>query len=337
MRPVSALRLISVLILVVGAACASAQTLTVTPRQIDFGTMKQRQTATATVTLTNDGGGKLIIGKVNADCGCTVPTLNTKELRPGESTKLEIEFNSKKFTGNVFKTVRIESNDPVSPIVDVIISANVTTPLIIDPVSQRVGFARAPQGEVYTRRVTFTATEAELLEITVDGTRQGLFEVAVTNGLDGDPLRAALDVTVPADMPAGRQRDNVRVRTNIPDMPTVDIEMRCWVHQALMVSPAAVNWRFKPEFRSSVRVAATTDDIEFKITGAETDLPEISVEVIETVVNRETLIRLEGSPITKDDGRALAANGRIKGTLTIHTNLEQQPTIEIPITYMVRM
>jgi hypothetical protein len=337
MRPVSALRLCTALLLVLAAATAGAQTLTVSPRQWDFGTMKQQQTATTTITLTNDGGGKLVIDNVHADCGCTVPTLEIKELRPGESTTLDIEFNSKRFSGNIFKTVRIESNDPVSPVVDVIITANVTTPLIVDPVSQRVGFARAPQGEVHTKRVTFTATEAEALEISADGTRRGLFEVSVTNGVDGNPRLAAIDVTVPADMPAGKQRDNVRVRTSIPEMPTVDIEMRCWVHQALMVSPEAVNWRFKPEFRSSVRVASTTDDVVFKITGAETDMPELTVEVQETVPNRETLIVLEGAPIDKDDVRAKAARGRIKGTLTIHTNLEQQPTIEIPITYMVRM
>jgi|GEM_PF-1129544 len=337
MHPVSALRLFSALILLATATGAAAQTLTVTPRQIDFGDMKQEQSATANVTLTNDGAAKLVIGKVDADCGCTVPTLEIKELGPGESTTMVIRFNSKRFAGKIFKTVRVESNDPVSPLIDVIITANVTTPLIVDPASHRVGFKRAPQGEVQTQLVTFTATEADELEISINGTRQGLFEVAVINNLDGDPRRAALEVTVPADMKPGRQRDNVRVRTNIPEIPKVDIEMRCWVHQALAVSPAAVNWRFKSRFKSSVRVAATGKDIEFKITGAETDLPEITVEINETVPNVETLIVLEGIPITSEDERAVANKGRIKGTLTIHTNLPEQPTIEIPVTYMVRM
>lgn len=336
MRPVSA-SLILVLLLTLAAAAAQTQTLTVSPRQLDFGTMKQQQTATATVTLTNDGGGKLVIGRVDADCGCTVPTLEIKELRPGESTEMEIEFSSKRFSGNVFKTVRVESNDPASPMVDIIITAKVTTPLVVDPVSQRVGFRRTAQGEVLTQRVTFTATEVPRLEITADGTRRGLFDVAVVNNLDGDPQKSALDVTVPADIPAGKQRDNVRVRTNIEDMPTVDIEMRCWVHQALMVSPEAVNFRFKPEFKTSVRIAPAGDAVAFKITGATTDMPEVTVRIVETVTNEETLVVLEGAPISKDDDRAKAAKGRIKGTLTITTDLPQQPTIEIPVTYMVRM
>ena len=335
MRPV--ITTLLVLACLLAATAAAAQSVTVTPNQYDFGTMKQQEIRTTQVVISNDGGGLLIIEDVDADCGCTVPKLLTNELRPGESTTLDIEFNSKKMSGNVFKTIRVSTNDPSNPILDVIITANITTPLIVDPVSQRVGFQRGPRGVEHTKRVTFTATETDKLEIQADATRKGLFEVVVVNGLDGDPRKAALDVILPVDMPIGKQRDNVRVRTNIEDMPTVDIEVRCWVHDILVISPGAINFRFKASFKHSVRVAPAQGEVPFKITGAEVDLPEISAEIKETVPNRETLIILQGTPITADDPRAVETNGRIKGILTIHTDLEQQPTIEVPISYMVRM
>ena len=37
------------------------------------------------------------------------------------------------------------------------------------------------------------------------------------------------------------------------------------------------------------------------------------------------------------DPRAIEAQGRIKGTLKIFTNLKETPVISVPVTYMVRM
>jgi hypothetical protein len=73
------------------------------------------------------------------------------------------------------------------------------------------------------------------------------------------------------------------------------------------------------------------------VTGAEIDLPEISVQVIETIPNVETKVMLEGSPISNTDPRAHEAEGQIKGTLTIHTDLLESPVIKVPVTYMVRL
>ena len=73
------------------------------------------------------------------------------------------------------------------------------------------------------------------------------------------------------------------------------------------------------------------------MTGAEIDLPEISLEVIETLPNAETKVLMTGAPIASTDPRAVEANGRIKGTLRIFTDLPKTPVVEVPVTYMVRM
>ena len=79
-------------------ALASAQAISVSPTSWDFGNMKQQEAKTLMVTITNEGAGRLFIEEVKADCGCTVPELTVKELGPGQSTPLNIEFNSKRFS-----------------------------------------------------------------------------------------------------------------------------------------------------------------------------------------------------------------------------------------------
>ena len=337
MRYMSACFLLVLAALALQQTPAVAQVISVDPLSFDFGDMKQQKTRTATVTVTNEGAKLLRILDVRADCGCTVPTLAKDSLAPGESTQIDIKFNSKKFDGAVVKIVTILSDDPNTPQVDIMIMANVYTTLVIDPIKQRIGFSRSLQGKAMTKHFTFTAVEAPKLEISADKTRQDLFDINVVNGYEGDPQVSILEITVPADMEPGRHRDHARVKTNIEDMPTVDVEMQAWIIQTLITSPEQVSFRYKKKFKQTIRVSPFEKDTEFKVTGADIDLPEISVRVVETIPNAETHVILEGQPISSSDPRAQKLKGHIKGTLTIHTDQSETPVIKVPVTYMVRL
>ncbi len=316
---------------------ARAQVISVTPTTIDFGTMNQMESRDTSVRVTNEGAGLLIIREVEADCGCTVPVLAKKQLAPGESTVIEINFNSKKFHGKIMKMVHIYSNDPDYPVTDITLLADVFAPLLVDPPTQRVGFPRSMAGQTFSKQVTFTSSKDAPLEITATRSRSGHFEVKTTNNYEGDPHKAMLEVILPRDMAPGRLRDNVRVHTNIEEMPTVDIEVASWVVQQLLVSQEQINFRYRQAFESKVRVSPFDPDLEWKVTGAEIDLPEITVTVNNTIPNREALVMLSGAPISKDDPRAIKNNGRIKGTLKIFTDVKDLPPLEVPVTYMIRM
>ncbi|PID81003.1 hypothetical protein CSB20_04515, partial [bacterium DOLZORAL124_64_63] len=271
------------------------------------------------------------------DCGCTVPTLDRNTLLPGESTVININFNSKKFVGNVFKKVTILSNDPDNPEIIFPISANVQAALLVDPPSRRLGFQRAPMGTSYSRTAIFTATEAPQLEIQAKKSRRGLFQVEVENNYEGDPRKAALHVTVPKTMKAGRQRDNVRVRTNLPEEEFVDIDLSAWPLQALMVSQDKINFRFKKDLTTSIHVTPAEQGTKFNITEVTCDLPEIDIQVEVAAPNKKTVIHLSGTAIDKDSPRARKHQGRIKGNLHIRTDLPHLPEMVVPISYMVRM
>ena len=318
---------------------AGAQVISVYPTSIDMGVMDQMQDKEGTITLTNKGAGRLIIEKIDADCGCTVPTLTKKELGPGESTDVKVTFNSKKFHGKVIKMLTIFSNDPQQPTVEVMILAQVETALLIDPASRRVGFTRGVGEEDRTIQVTFTATEEkdEKLEISCGHTRKGEFELKVINGFEGNPKVSVLEVTLPAASKPGKKRDGARVTTNIEGFETVDLDMRAWVVSALGYRPEEVKFRYRSDLKKSVRFAPEKEGLVYKILRAEIDLPEIHLVVDETIPNKETIVRMTGTAIDKTDPRAIATRGRIKGTLTVYTDLEESPKLEIPVSYMIRM
>ncbi len=319
------------------AGSAGAQIVHLDKSSIDFGDMNQHESRDVQVILTNKGGGVLVVSEVKADCGCTVPTLSKSQLVPGESTHIDINFNSKQFHGKITKIVHIFSNDPNNPDTTFIIRANVFAPLLIDPETQRMGFSQTPVGTSVTKKVLFTATQAPQLEIQAKKSRKGLFEISTINNFEGNPQVSALVITVPEDMPAGRQRDNVRVKTNIEGKDFVDIDLSAWQVLALRLSLDSINFRYKKEFSKTIQILPQSGELEYKITSVECDLPEIKVTFEEVTPNHQSKVMVSGLPIDKDDPRAVQSKGRIKGTIKIHTSLKSLPVMEVPVSYMVRM
>ncbi len=317
------------------AGAAAAQSIKLEPTFMDLGRMKQMDQKTFTVKITNVGAGLLNISDVHADCGCTVPELKVKSLKAGESTDMTIHFDTKNFAGEVHKNVNISSNDPDRPKIEFPITVFVKAILAVNPAAERIGFPKALFGEAATRDVTFTAPE-QVLKIEAGASQKGLFGVKVTNNADGDPHKSVLTVTRPAKLEPGQHQDVVRVTTNVPERPSVDIDVRAWIAMELSATPDVVNFRYQPTFEQDVKIAAANPPLDFKVLRAEIDLPEVKFQIVETVPKQETHIKLTGKPIDKGDPRAVAAQGRISGTLKVYTNLKSVPVIEVPVSYMIR-
>lgn len=79
-------------------------------------------------TVENIGNGTLVIEDVSASCGCTTSTIGDKELAPGATTILRVSYDPRVNgeTGRfVQKQVRIKSNDPLVPLAEFTITADV--------------------------------------------------------------------------------------------------------------------------------------------------------------------------------------------------------------------
>lgn len=80
------------------------------PALIDLGKLKQDVTATAEVLLRNVGAQPVELTGASADCGCTVATLKTKSLAPGESTMLGLSVQTRNYQGIIRRTVRVQTS-----------------------------------------------------------------------------------------------------------------------------------------------------------------------------------------------------------------------------------
>lgn len=92
-------------------AKADGPEITFTKPIHDFGTINEGDVVETTFEFKNTGNAPLLITKIKASCGCTLPSKWKKEaILPGESSSFVVKFNSKNKPNKQSKRIKIFSN-----------------------------------------------------------------------------------------------------------------------------------------------------------------------------------------------------------------------------------
>lgn len=79
-----------------------------------FDTIYEGDIVSYKYNFVNKGKSPLILRKVKASCGCTTPSIGSKIIKPGQSSYVVAEFDSKGRGGKQSKTVTVTTNDPLN-------------------------------------------------------------------------------------------------------------------------------------------------------------------------------------------------------------------------------
>lgn len=82
----------------------------------DFNKAKAGEIVTTTYELFNNGLSTLNIRKLDTNCSCVKALLGKNDLQPGDSTLVNVTFDTYNRRGNQQKAITIYSNDPSSPV-----------------------------------------------------------------------------------------------------------------------------------------------------------------------------------------------------------------------------
>ena len=91
------------------ALTVNAQEFKFETETIDYGKITQGSERKRVFEFTNVGDAPLIIKNVKATCGCTVPKTPEKPVMPGETGKIEVEYDTKRL-GGFSKALTVFSN-----------------------------------------------------------------------------------------------------------------------------------------------------------------------------------------------------------------------------------
>jgi hypothetical protein len=101
-----------------------APVMTFEKNEHDFGDIKPGDVVKHTFNFKNTGDAPLIIESATASCGCTVPSYPKEPIAPGQSGKIDVQFDSKGKTGQQSKQIAIRSNTQPN-ITEIVIKTNI--------------------------------------------------------------------------------------------------------------------------------------------------------------------------------------------------------------------
>jgi hypothetical protein len=76
----------------------------------NFGKIKSGKIITHVFKFSNVGKAPLLITECVSSCGCTIPTFPKEPIPPGQSSQIEVRFDSKDKSGKIQKIVTVYSN-----------------------------------------------------------------------------------------------------------------------------------------------------------------------------------------------------------------------------------
>ncbi len=104
-------------------ACAEKEVID--PNLWDFGKAKQGEVLKHDFLFKNETKSVLNISSVNTSCGCTASQSDKKSLKPGESTKINVSFNSHGYLGEVKQFIYVNTDNVDLAVVRFTIKAEV--------------------------------------------------------------------------------------------------------------------------------------------------------------------------------------------------------------------
>ncbi len=85
------------------------------------------------MVIKNVGNEVLKISRLKPTCGCTTAPLTKNELKPGESTTIEVLLSIQGNSGKLNKQIAVESNDPKRSYLNYVLIAEVVLPITVSP------------------------------------------------------------------------------------------------------------------------------------------------------------------------------------------------------------
>lgn len=294
---------------------------------VDFGSVPEGTSVTKSFEIRNVGSAPLEILKMYPSCGCTVAKLVEPVVAAGESTTIDVTFDTQGFQGEKQKTVRIYTNDPTKPSALLNLKGTVVADFEIS--KQRVNFGIVSKGDVKALEVEVTSKQGSGVHISDVGTRSEGLDISTSdyskNGQIGKTIRIALKPTIPI----GIFQERVIVRTSSEKNPVVIVPVFAKVIGDVKLVPTDISFGLitgellAPLVRSIKIVNQGSNTVKITKVQTDNDFIETKLKTASDKANEFELI------VTLLPG----ATGTIKSKITITTTHpdEEQQTLIIPV------
>ena len=202
----------------------------------DFGQIKGGEVVKYTYVFTNAGQQLLEVTAVQASCGCTTAGDWSRQVEPGQTGRIPIEFNSGSFNGQVAKSITVTCNDPTQPTVALQLKATIWRPIDVTPQFAVLNLTSESPSNATTVRIV--SNEESPLTVSAPESSNPAFAAELKTNQPGKEFELVVKTVPP--LPAGNFQGQITLRTSSTNLPVINVTALANVLQTVMVAPSQI-------------------------------------------------------------------------------------------------
>ena len=288
----------------------------------DFEKVRSGDPVKYTFIFTNVGTGTLHINGVQPQCGCTAAGEWTKQVEPGNTGEIPIQFNTSSYHGQVFKTITVSCNDKLQPAVILQLKGNIWKP--IDYIPPYTVMNILPDMASASASVKIVNNLEEPLDVWGPECAYKGFETQLITNKPGKEYQLTIKATPP--LAAGTLSGKVGLSCSMTNSSKLEVPFWANVQAPIAVYPPQVMLQSGPlanKASPAVTIQNNTTNA-LKLSDPKVDLPGVDVDFKELQPGR-----IFTAQLTFPAGFELKPGEQ--PALTFKTTHPQTPELRIPI------
>ena len=289
----------------------------------DFGEKWIGPALDHTFLIKNDGKSTLEISSVRPSCGCTIAGKYPKKIAPGETGEFPFKIQSKKLRGKYEKSIKIYSNDPDTP--ELQLKLKGVCKRYVDVVPTNAYFGKITTDEPRENVLKITNNTEEPFEVSLSKAEDGKFKFELVETQKGKEYELHIKIEPP--YAPGSLRGTTNLITSVEAQKEIRIGATARIPERLEVQPPSIvisPARVKDRGYSRPIRFTNYGSNPVKILSATADDEKIGLAVKERTEGKAYTINVE-----MPAGWMPPEGGR---TITLKTDDPDKPTIEIKVT-----
>ncbi len=292
----------------------------------NFGKVQTSDKPQHEFIFTNTGEAVLEITEVRPGCGCTTAGAWDRQVQPGKTGKVPLQFNPANFSGPVTKMATVTCNDPTQPNLHLQFQANVWRPIEVQP--QYVYFLPVEDELTNeTKVVRILSNIEEPITLGKPFSTSAAFKTELKTIREGKEFE--LRITCDGSLSNANSQGSITLHTSSTNMPNLSLNAVLMPQPALVAMPQQIqlppgplgqDFHYPATIRNNGHTPLKLSDPSVNAEGVTVQLQEIDPgKTFKLNVSFPTNFQARaGQPIE----------------LTVKTSHPKHPVLKLPITQL---
>lgn len=202
----------------------------------NFGQTYQDSVVRHSFVLTNEGSRLVRIVSVHSTCGCSTASVTTNAVGPGRTAELKVEITLKGRRGHQERAIYVQTDDPENLVLRLEFSGIVMVPIEAQP--EGIHFGTVGAEGTLEREVVLSAVGTN--EFRVRSVSASSSQISAQAQMQQPGKRYLIKIVSDGPRSYGSTMTSVRVETDHPAMPTIDIPVAAFVVGDIVPAPGTL-------------------------------------------------------------------------------------------------